>query len=97
MPRPANSDFDTYWIAKFSLILQQLRPNVDYDRANPTIFLQHAFHGSHRFRVSGLRSELGLLQSLVSRYRINSNLMLVLVYIFVAEALLPRLAAFQSI
>jgi hypothetical protein len=52
-----------------------------YDR-NPAIFYSMCFILITAFAVSGLRSDLGIAQSLVSRYRIYSNLMLILIYLY---------------
>ena len=49
---------------------------------NPAIFYSMCFILITAVAVSGLRSDLGIAQSLVSRYRIYSNLMLIFVYLY---------------
>ena len=51
---------------------------------NPAMFYSICFILITALAVSGLRSDFGVSQSLVSRYRIYSNLMLVFVYLYVA-------------
>lgn len=56
---------------------------------NPAIFYSICFILITSVAISGLRSDLGTAQSLVSRYRIYSNLMLVFFYLYGAEKLYP--------
>ncbi|WP_263358977.1 hypothetical protein [Acidicapsa ligni] len=49
---------------------------------NPAIFYSMTFIIITAIAVSGLRSDLGVSQSLVSRYRMYSNLMLIFVYLY---------------
>ena len=53
----------------------------------PAIFYSICFILITSLAVSGLRSDLGIAQSLVSRYRIYSNLMLVFTYLYCIEKL----------
>lgn len=64
---------------------------TDYSRRNAGIFYAMVFVVTSAFGVAGLRGALGVTQSLASRYRIYSNLMLALVFIYLVEAVLPRL------
>jgi hypothetical protein len=61
-----------------------------YFRQNPAIFYSMIFIAINALAVSCLRSDLGLAQSLASRYRTYSNLMLAFSYLFMVETLLPR-------
>lgn len=49
---------------------------------SPAIFYSICFIMITALAVSGLRSDLGITQSLVSRYRIYSNLLLIFVYLY---------------
>ncbi len=62
---------------------------LKYFRTNPPVFYSMLFILITALAVSGLRSDLGLAQSLASRYRIYSNLFLAFTYIFAVETLLP--------
>ncbi|MEK6396460.1 MAG: hypothetical protein V4734_00100 [Terriglobus sp.] len=62
-----------------------------YSRQNPAVFYAMVFVVASGFGVAGLRGAFGVTQSLASRYRIYSNLLLALVFIYLVEALLPRL------
>lgn len=62
-----------------------------YFRRNPPVFYSMVFIVINALAVSGLRSDLGVAQSLASRYRIYSNLFLAFVYIFIVEAIFPIL------
>ena len=61
-----------------------------YARINAAIFYSMLLIIMSAFGVAGLRGALGVGQSLASRYRIYSNLMLVLLFIYAAEMVLPR-------
>lgn len=54
---------------------------------NPALYYSVLFLILAAIGVSGLRSDNGLATSLASRYRINSALMLILVYLYLAEKL----------
>jgi hypothetical protein len=56
-----------------------------YDLRNPAVFYSMVFILINAAAVSGLRSGQGVAQSLASRYRIYSNLMLALSYLFLLE------------
>lgn len=60
-----------------------------YHRRNPAIFYSMLFIILNAVAVSGLRSDLGVAQSLASRYRTYSNLFLAFSYLFFIEDLLP--------
>jgi len=60
-----------------------------YFAKNPAIFYCMVFIVINSVAVSGLRSDLGLAQSLASRYRIYSNLLLAFSYMYIIEDLLP--------
>jgi putative copper export protein len=62
---------------------------LKYYRSNPPVFYAMLLIMVNALAVSGLRSDLGLAQSLASRYRIYSNLFLVFTYIFFIEAIRP--------
>jgi len=62
-----------------------------YFRKNPAVFYSMLFILINAAAISGLRSDLGLEQSLASRYRTYSNLFLVFSYMFVIEDLLPMM------
>lgn len=62
-----------------------------YSKKNPTVFYFFLFLVLTAAGVSAIRSGLGLEQSLASRYRIYSNLLLILSYIFVAENYLQQM------
>jgi hypothetical protein len=62
-----------------------------YFRDNPAVFYSMLFIVVTAIAVSALRADQGIAQSLASRYRIYSNLMLALSYIFAIESLLPKL------
>lgn len=62
-----------------------------YSRQNPAVFYSMVFVVASGFGVAGLRGAFGVTQSLASRYRIYSNLLLALTFIYLVEILLPRL------
>lgn len=62
---------------------------LKYFRKNPPVFYAMLLITVNALAVSGLRSDLGVAQSLASRYRIYSNLLLTFTYLFVVEALFP--------
>lgn len=62
-----------------------------YFKQNPAVFYSMLFILINALAVSGLRSDLGMAQSLASRYRTYSNLLLAFSYIFLIENLLPVL------
>lgn len=66
-----------------------LAVKLKYFRENPPVFYSMLFIMINAIAVSGLRSDLGVAQSLASRYRIYSNLFLVFTYLFVLDAILP--------
>jgi hypothetical protein len=59
-----------------------------YSKENPAVFYFFVFLLLTAAGVSAIRSSLGLEQSLASRYRIYSNLLLILSYVFLAERFL---------
>jgi hypothetical protein len=61
-----------------------------YFRQNPAIFHSMLFILMNAVAVSFVRSDFGISQSLASRYRIYSNLMLVFSYVFLVENVLLR-------
>jgi hypothetical protein len=61
-----------------------------YFLQNAAVFYSILFILINAIAVSGLRSDSGVAQSLASRYRTYSNLMLVFSYLFVAENILPK-------
>jgi len=61
-----------------------------YFRHNPPIFYAMLLIVINALGVSVLRSDLGVAQSLASRYRIYSNLLLVFVYLFAVESLYAK-------
>jgi len=62
-----------------------------YYKQNPAVFYSMLFILITAVAVAGTRSHFGLEASLASRYRIYSNLFLVLSYMFLIENLLPLL------
>ena len=60
-----------------------------YFQQNPAVFYSMLFILINALAISALRSNLGLAQSLASRYRTYSNLFLAFSYIFLIEDLLP--------
>ncbi|MFT4114378.1 hypothetical protein [Silvibacterium sp.] len=68
-----------------------------YSRRNVAVFYSMVFVVLSAFGVAGLRGALGVVQSLASRYRIYSNLMLVLVFIYLMEIVLPNLQLKPSV
>jgi hypothetical protein len=56
-----------------------------YDLRNPAVFYSMVFILINAIAVSDLRSGQGVAQSLASRYRIYSNLMLAFAYLFLLE------------
>lgn len=60
-----------------------------YFARNPAVFYCMLFIVINSIAVSGLRSDQGLAQSLASRYRTYSNLLLALSYMYIIEDLLP--------
>jgi hypothetical protein len=61
-----------------------------YFRQNPAVFYSMLFILINAVAVSFLRSDSGVAQSLASRYRTYSNLMLAFSYIFLVENVVPR-------
>lgn len=61
-----------------------------YFRQNPAVFYSILFILINAIAVSGLRSDSGVAQSLASRYRTYSNLMLVFSYLFMTENILRK-------
>jgi hypothetical protein len=61
-----------------------------YDLRNPAVFYSMVFILINAVAVSGLRSGQGVAQSLASRYRIYSNLMLAFSYLFLLEQWILR-------
>jgi hypothetical protein len=57
-----------------------------YFLENPAVFYSMMFIVINAVAVSGLRPDVGVAQSLASRYRAYSNLMLAFTYIFLAES-----------
>lgn len=68
---------------------------VRYHRANPAVFYSTLFILTTALAVSGMRSDFGILQSLASRYRMYSDILLVLSYIFLTETYWARLRRSQ--
>lgn len=62
-----------------------------YSRRNTGVFYSMVFVVISAFGVAGLRGALGVAQSLASRYRIYSNLMMALIFIYLMESALPHL------
>ncbi|HEY4083310.1 MAG TPA: hypothetical protein VGM81_21695 [Burkholderiaceae bacterium] len=62
-----------------------------YSKENPTVLYFAIFLILTAAGVSAIRSGFGIEQSLASRYRVYSNLLLILSYIFLAETYLPRI------
>jgi hypothetical protein len=62
-----------------------------YSAKNPSIFYFFIFIILTAISVSTLRSGLGVEQSLASRYRIYSNLILILTYIFLIETFFEKI------
>lgn len=62
-----------------------------YFLKNPAIFYCMLFIVLNSIAISGLRSDQGLAQSLASRYRMYSNLLLAFSYMYIVEDLLPML------
>lgn len=62
-----------------------------YFRKNPSVFYSMLFVLITAVGVSGLRSGFGVAQSLASRYRLYSNLMIVFAYFFLVESWLERM------
>ena len=60
-----------------------------YFASNPAVFYCMLFIIVNSVAISGLRSDQGLAQSLASRYRMYSNLLLAFSYIYILEDLLP--------
>ena len=56
-----------------------------YYLVNPAVFYSMVFIVVTAMGVSGTRSHLGILQSLASRYRIYSNLLVIFSYMFLTE------------
>jgi hypothetical protein len=61
-----------------------------YFLQNPAVFYSMLFILINAVAVSGLRSDSGVAQSLASRYRTYSNLMLVFSYLFIVETILLK-------
>jgi hypothetical protein len=79
----------TLGIALLGVFLIALRRG--YFQRNPAVFYSMLFIIINAMAVSGLRSDMGLAQSLASRYRTYSNLFMAFSYIFLVEDLLPLL------
>jgi len=62
-----------------------------YPTKNPSAFYFFVFLFLTAIGVSSLRSSLGVEQSLASRYRIYSNLILILTYFFIVETYFERI------
>lgn len=62
-----------------------------YYLQNPPIFYSMLFILINAIAVSGIRSDLGVSQSLASRYREYSNLLLAFSYIFFLETRFPKI------
>ncbi len=62
-----------------------------YFRKNPSVFYSMLFVLITAIGVSGLRSGFGVSQSLASRYRLYSNLMIAFAYFFLVESWLDRI------
>lgn len=60
-----------------------------YHRQNPAVFYSIVFVLINALAISSLRADLGVAQSLASRYRIYSSLMLAFSYMFLAESVVP--------
>jgi hypothetical protein len=60
-----------------------------YFRQNPAVFYSMIFVVLNAVAVSALRSDSGVAQSLASRYRTYSNMMLAFSYLFLMENVLP--------
>jgi hypothetical protein len=61
-----------------------------YYLQNPAIVYSIVFILINAVAVAGVRTDSGIAQSLASRYRIYSNLMLAFSYLFLVETALPR-------
>jgi hypothetical protein len=61
-----------------------------YYLQNPAIVYSIVFILINAIAVAGVRTDSGIAQSLASRYRIYSNLMLAFSYLFLVETALPR-------
>ena len=61
-----------------------------YDRENPAVFYLMVVIVITAVGVSGMRSDFGIIQSLASRYRIYSNLLLLFSYIFLADSVFAK-------
>jgi len=79
----------TLGLVLFGIFLFALRRR--YFLRNPEVFYSMLFILINAVAVSGLRSDLGLAQSLASRYRMYSNLFLAFSYIFLTEEVFPQL------
>lgn len=75
----------------FLVALVCLAAGRRYFAKNPAVFYCMLFIVLNSIAVSGLRSNQGLAQSLASRYRMYSNLLLAFSYMYVIEDLLPML------
>ena len=60
-----------------------------YFHRNPAVFYSMLFILINAIAISGLRSDMGLTQSLASRYRTYSNLFMAFSYIFLIDDILP--------
>ncbi len=67
------------------LVVWAFAARAGYSRENPAIFYFCIFLLLTAAGVSAIRSGLGIEQSLASRYRIYSNLLLILSYVFFVE------------
>jgi hypothetical protein len=72
------------------LVIWALAIRKGYSKENPTALYFCLFLILTGAGVSAIRSGLGMEQSLASRYRIYSNLLLILSYIFLVEAYLLK-------
>lgn len=75
----------------FLLFIWVLAIKNKYSAKNPSIFYFLIFIILTAISVSTLRSGLGVEQSLASRYRIYSNLILILTYIFLIETYFEKI------
>ena len=59
-------------------------------RQNPALYYSALFFFVTAFAVSGLRSDLGLVSALGSRYRINSTVLVILIYFYLVQQFKPE-------
>jgi len=95
----ALTNSNSYWLSVgFGVVLCAIfgmMIKICYYRKNPAVFYSILFIIASALAVSGMRSEFGILQSLASRYRIYSDILLLLSYIFLAETYWARLSRIQ--